>query len=220
MEKKTNIAGENDDLISPLFNLYRDKMNENIDGENSRNDGLNTKAIGTYSHAEGNNSMAIGQFSHAEGFANAARGNHSHAEGQYTMAKGLFSHSEGHRTNTQGQCSHAEGLETLAKGAYSHTEGHGTVAVNPHEHAEGLYNYSLHGNNERDNTLHTIGIGKSYAHRKNAVQVMQNGDIYIIGIGGFDGTNYDHAMSVQEMAKRFDDMYERLQALEDIVSKK
>lgn len=28
---------------------------------------------------------------------------------------------------------------------------------------------------------------------------MQNGDVYIIGIGGYDGTNIDTAMSVQEV---------------------
>lgn len=43
-----------------------------------------------------------------------------------------------------------------------------------------------------------IGIGTS-SDRKNAVEVKQNGDVYITGIGGFTGANSSTSKSVQEV---------------------
>ena len=71
----------------------------------------------------------------------------------------------------------------VASGEYSHAEGKGTVANNEAEHAEGTYNKS------NTNTIHSVGIGTSDTNRKNAIEVMQNGDVYINDIGGYNGTN-------------------------------
>lgn len=38
-------------------------------------------------------------------------------------------------------------------------------------------------------TLHSIGIGTSTNDRKNAFEVMANGDAYLYGAGGYNGTN-------------------------------
>ena len=76
-----------------------------------------------------------------------------------------------------------------AKGSFSHTQGQGTLAQNQAEHAQGLYNRSNTGTSDGDRTIHSIGIGTSGSDRKNAVEVMRNGDTYIKGIGGYDGTN-------------------------------
>ena len=38
-------------------------------------------------------------------------------------------------------------------------------------------------------TVHSIGIGTSASARKNAFEVMRNGDAYLIGVDGYDGTN-------------------------------
>ena len=73
--------------------------------------------------------------------------------------------------------------EINALGEYSHTEGICTNTTNEAEHAEGKYNISNTG------TISSIGIGTSTSDRKNAFEVMQNGDIYINGIGQYDGTN-------------------------------
>ena len=69
-----------------------------------------------------------------------------------------------------------------ANGAYSFSEGQHTVANNRSEHAFGEYNKSskiddTFGN--EGNTLFSIGNGTSESDRKNAFEVMQNGDIYI-----------------------------------------
>ena len=91
-----------------------------------------------------------------------------------------------------GAYSHAEGSETSAAGAYSHAEGKGTKTTNEAEHASGKYNIS------NDNTIFSIGIGTSDADRENAVEVMQNGDAYMVGIGGYDGKNLNSATKLQD----------------------
>ena len=83
----------------------------------------------------------------------------------------------------------------IASGDYAHAEGKGTIANNEAEHAEGKYNKS------NTNTIHSVGIGTSKNARKNAVEVMQNGDVYINGIGAYDGTNIETATSVQEVVE-------------------
>ena len=71
----------------------------------------------------------------------------------------------------------------IASGEYSHAEGKGTITNNEAEHAEGKYNKS------NINTIHSVGIGTSDTDRKNAIEIVQNGDVYINGIGGYNGTN-------------------------------
>lgn len=75
-----------------------------------------------------------------------------------------------------------------AAGDASHTEGLNTRTQNEAEHAEGAYNKSNTGEAPELRTRHSIGIG-SDGNEKNAVEVMENGDAYVIGIGGYDGTN-------------------------------
>ena len=68
-----------------------------------------------------------------------------------------------------------------ANGEYSFAEGQNTVANNRSEHAMGEFNESHHLDNtfgSSGNTLFSIGNGTN-AKRKNALEVMQNGDIYI-----------------------------------------
>ena len=135
---------------------------------------------------------AAGEASVSEGIGTDAHALASHAEGGYTSAgkTAKFSHVEGYRTSTQGEASHAE--------------GDNTVTNNPAEHAEGKYNKSNMGGTSATNTISSIGIGNASSEipggtRKNAVEVMQNGDVYIIGIGGYDGQNMESAQTVQEV---------------------
>jgi hypothetical protein len=67
------------------------------------------------------------------------------------------------------------------------------VANNNEEAALGRFNEA------NENTRFSIGIGKSEDDRKNAFEVKQNGDIYIEGIGGYDGIDTTTAKSVQEV---------------------
>ena len=72
----------------------------------------------------------------------------------------------------------------IASGDYSHAEGKGTITSNEAEHASGKYNQS-----NKDTTIFSIGIGESKADRKNAIEVTQDGGIYVNSIGGYDGKN-------------------------------
>ena len=79
----------------------------------------------------------------------------------------------------------------IASGEYSHAEGKGTITSNAAEHASGKYNQS-----HKDTTLFSIGIGESKADRKNAIEVTQDGDIYVNSIGGYDGTNPSNSKDI------------------------
>ena len=113
----------------------------------------------------------------------------SYEGGYANVASGKYSHAEGQRTTASGNYSHAEGTDTTASGNYSHTEGFRTNAFNHYEHAEGRYNVSNTGKTDDLKTRHSVGIGTSSSIRKNAHEIMFNGDHYIYGLGGYDGTN-------------------------------
>jgi len=83
-----------------------------------------------------------------------------------------------------GNCSHTEGFRTHASGQYSHAEGLYTYTTNNAEHACGKYNVSV-----QNKTLFSVGIGTTENNRKNAVEVTTEGYAYILGLGGYDGTN-------------------------------
>ena len=117
----------------------------------------------------------------------------------FSVSYGNESHSENSGNVSYGTSSHAEGLCDFAIGNESHVEGKNTISRNETEHAEGSFNVSnkasdTYGN--AGNTQHSIGIGNSTT-RKNAIEIMQNGDVYVSGIGSYDGTNYSSADTVQ-----------------------
>ena len=149
------------------------------------------RADGDYSVAEGLDSNASGESSHAEGVDTQASGLGSHAEGCHTRAIGDYSHTEGSGTRASGTCSHAEGEVTTASGYGSHAEGVNTITNNSGEHAEGYYNVSNSGKTDDLRTRHSVGIGSRSSNiiRVNAHEIMANGDHYIYGLGGYDGTN-------------------------------
>lgn len=156
-------------------------------------EGYGTTASGDYgSHAEGNMTQATGIASHAEGNHTQATAMCSHAEGTHTIASGKSSHAEGAENNATGSQSHAEGCRTTAQGYHCHAEGFGTIAQNYAEHSEGQYNVSHKASdtdNDAGNTQHSVGIGTNTSARKNAVEVMANGDMYVLGVGGYQGTD-------------------------------
>lgn len=164
---------------------------------------VNNNASGIASHAEGNGTTASSNASHAEGNGTIASGSYSHAEGDYSEASGEGSHAEGgalspvYKTLASGESSHAEGGGTVASGVRSHAEGAYTLAQNWAEHAEGKNNRSHKANTtwgNAGNTIHSIGIGgnetsSARGNGKNAIEVMQNGDVYVYGVGGYQGTD-------------------------------
>lgn len=178
---------------------------------------LSNTATGLGSIAEGYNTTATGDYgSHAEGCDTKATVDCTHAEGYATQAIADSAHAEGIRTVAAGQGAHAEGYgasnmayRNVALGDGSHVEGCCTKAFNKAEHAEGFTNISHTVQNSEwgnsGNTLSSIGMSKTMNLPKNAVEVMQNGDIYINGIGDYDGvhikseTGYENTKTLQEV---------------------
>ena len=137
---------------------------------------------------------------------NSASGNYSHAEGYIARAEGYASHAEGESTKSKGYSSHAEGTETEANGDYSHSEGHYTITTNESEHSSGKYNNSVSASTtfgDSGNTLFSVGNGYrslSVKHRHNALEIRQNGDIYIANTNDTSITG-DKAYSLYPMIK-------------------
>lgn len=186
-------------------------------GNYSHAEGYDTTANGGASHAEGSSTEA-GENAHSEGLRTKATGNNSHAEGQDTQATGTAAHAEGDSNLTEALCSHIEGFSNkiyrngadsshaegenniVNTGAYaSHVEGEYNRVNNKAEHASGRYNKSIKSTIATKATQFSIGIGTSDDDRKNALEVKKNGDIFIIGLGGYDGTNSDSAQPIQEV---------------------
>ena len=172
-----------------------------IAGVGSRPSASTVNDAGRYAHAEGNGTQASGNSAHSEGKHTLASGNFSHSEGFNTEATFQCAHAEGSGTTASGSASHAEGINTIADGRASHSDGLGTITNNESEHACGRYNKSTKSGDKAQATQFSIGIGTSDADtdRKNAIEVKQNGDVYITGIGGFTGDNSSSSKSVQEV---------------------
>lgn len=176
---------------------------EGTDAETLKSSWDSTKfniALGTASHTEGLNNISGGNASHAEGEINYVTGIASHVEGYNNIVTGSYgAHAEGQGNTVSGQASHAEGNGNVASGAYSHAEGRGTQALNTVEHAEGKWNKS------NTNTISSIGIGTNNENRKNAFEVSNTGEVYILNIGNYDGTNSDSASSINKIITNLPD---------------
>lgn len=179
-----------------------------IAGTNSsKMDKVNPEGSGTFS-LNRRSDMSAGEYSVAIGFNTTASGDYSYAEGDNTTASGIGAHAEGLLTVAHAPYSHAEGKDTMTANEdnyvamYAHVEGWGSVANNFYEHAEGRWNVS---NVDRPsewgsagNTLHSVGIGTSVTEKKNAFEIMQNGDAYLNGVGNYDGSTISGASTVQD----------------------
>jgi hypothetical protein len=223
----TSIAEDTGDDAKTIM-VYSNPAVGDMDlGDGAHSEGVNTKATQRGSHAEGRDTYAAGQYSHAEGReteafyashaegrGSKATGDVSHAEGLGTYAIGDHTHAEGQNTHAVGLNAHAEGLRGWANGQHSHAEGVDTVTSNTAEHAEGKFNKSNKADGSSGsagNTLHSIGIGTSASDRKNAFEVMQNGDAYLLGVGGYDGKNPAASKAVQQIIGALLDTFKPVQ---------
>ena len=144
-------------------------------GGNNTVSGIGGMAVGDGNTVSGDLAVALGE-------DNVASGSESMAFGDGNQATGNNSVAEGHFTQATGSSSHAEGKNTVAGGRYSHAEGFNTRAAGLGSHAQGVWNV---GNAD---TVDEVGIGTEET-RKNAEETKTDGTKYIIGIGGYDGTN-------------------------------
>lgn len=128
-----------------------------------------------------------------------------------------------------GIASHVEGRYGIALGTNSHVEGNENIANNESEHAEGSFNVSHNGNTPSEKTIHSVGIGTESNDRKNAHEIMANGDHYIYGIGGYNGNDIINVKSLQEVirelqnnsgikALEIDDTWTNVELIEDHVT--
>ena len=127
---------------------------------------------------------------------NRSLGTYSISSGRNTVAIGDVSFASGINTIASGEGSHAEGTGTITYASYSHAEGLYTYTYNNAEHAEGKYNKS------NNNTISSIGIGEDEEHRKNAFEVLYNGNAYLYGVGNYTGDNLSSSKSLQEVINR------------------
>ena len=118
----------------------------------------------------------------------------SSSSGYITYSTGQ-GYSIGDTTTASGENSFAEGADTTASGDYSHAEGYYTQTTNTSEHAEGKFNVS------NSNTISSIGIGSTSNDRKNAFEVLNNGNIYVTGLGRYNGTSINNVDSLQNVIK-------------------
>lgn len=169
-----------------------------------------TKGSGTKSMVSGNNSSvkATGNYSRAFGYSSA----NSSSDGIIASGGGSFAagYADNGMISASGNGAHAEGYasdsygDTTASGNGSHAEGVGTTAQNLGEHAEGICNISnkkttgTKAEQQAGTTQHSVGIGEHNAN-KNAFEIMQNGDAYLYGVGGYNGTNPLGSQSVQQI---------------------
>ena len=177
-------------------NSHAEGLQTHANKNNSHAEGRITVADGEASHAEGDETQANGKWSHAEGYMSLAEGIASHAEGQYTTASGDYSHAEGTSTRASYINAHAEGQETMAGAANAHAEGQGTVTAEVGGHVAGTYNAVV------ANGLFNFGIGSGNDKRKSAMIITNEGKVYFIDAGGYDGgTSIANAKSIQDILK-------------------
>lgn len=191
-----NSHAEGQETESVGVNSHAEGLQTKANKNNSHAEGRVTVADGVASHAEGSETHASGDYSHAEGNSTVASGLNSHAEGYSTVASGFNSHAEGFQSKAFGLYSHAEGLLTNAGGISSHAEGQGTVTSEVGGHVAGKYNAVV------ANGLFNFGIGSSNDKRKSAMIITNEGKVYFINAGGYDGgTSIANAKSIQDILK-------------------
>lgn len=200
-------------IASGIYGAHAEGQITTASGMSAHAEGLLSAASNGGSHAEGNQTIASAAASHAEGYGAQAiktgEGQQqqswgAHAEGWQTSAQADAAHAEGYKTLASGVGAHAEGgginalsIKTTASGQYSHAEGYATQAQNPGEHAEGVGNISHTSGGQAidssSDTISAIGVASALSQsgltRRNAREIMGNGDYYLLGVGNYDGVH-------------------------------
>ncbi len=117
----------------------------------------------------------IGLYSFSTGVSTTASGDLSASMGYFTTASGYASTSMGFVSTASGQTSTSMGYNTTASGEASTSMGYYTKAKSSFSLVIGLYNDSTN-----TNRLFEIGNGTDNNSRRNAMTVLQNGNV---GIG-------------------------------------
>lgn len=139
--------------------------------------------------AGADNSIAIGYLTRVLASRGFAGGNSSWAVGANTFSYGYLCRANG------GQ-SFALGNTVTTNGSNSFACGVGLLTNNTGEVAFGQYNLSV-----ARKTAFSIGAGTSNTSRKNLFEIDKDGGVYMIGVGGYDGTNANNpdVLTVQQV---------------------
>lgn len=90
----------------------------------------------------------------------------------------------------------------IAENVFCTVGGIGTKACNTCEVALGKYNYSSYNQFPEKATVYSYGIGNSNEDRKNAFEIKGNGDAYILGVGGYTGSNFETSSTIQDILNK------------------
>ena len=192
-------------------------------GVASHTEGSLNEANAINAHAEGENNKANGANSHIEGYGNTVDAPNAHAEGRGNTIgeKAEGAHIEGGWNSTTGAYSHIEGQSNKASASFVHIEGINNEALHSRAHIEGQNNRSSAANQhisgkynaDNPNALVIVGNGTSENDRRNAQEILANGDANYAGdvysrgerlarvseIGGSSETKlYSHTVLVQK----------------------
>lgn len=139
---------------------------------------------------------AVGNGSMVTGREGTASGIHAIAEGNTCTASGNYSSARGQGTSATGNWSVADGNGTEASGLSSKASGNRTRATQDYQVVVGQFND--YNEENHINAIFEVGNGTAISDRKNALQVMKNGDLRIQGdIYLQDGTSLaDYIRSV------------------------
>ena len=89
------------------------------------------------------------------------------------------------------------GSNGLTSAYYATALGYYATATNAHEIGIGACNNSINTGTTAEKTQFTVGNGSSASARSNLIEAKQNNDIYVVGVGGFDGTNASASSTLQ-----------------------
>lgn len=147
---------------------------------------------GYNAHADGNYSVALGAR------ANASYAN-SFAIGADAVASQSHAFAIGKDANSSASYAYAIGRDASSSASYAAAIGRGVQATNQNEVGLGVYNKSTTGSTSDDNSKFTIGNGTGNAARSNVLEIKENGDAYLYGVGGFTGANTSAATTLQDV---------------------
>lgn len=138
------------------------------------------------------NNIADGHCSHSEGGNNISSGAYSHTQGTNNMAGGYASTACGESCGAAGSYSFINGLNCSsdANATCSTAFGNNIETKNPNEFATGVYNRSVTGTTDATKIMFSIGNGTNQNNRKNIITALKGGEIYVNGVGGFDGVHF------------------------------
>lgn len=134
--------------------------------------------------------------------------------GPWDHGTGEDSATLGLQNSADGNFSVSGGFESEANGNFSQSFGYKTKTTNDYEIAFGKLNKTS------DDTAFSIGNGDNNDNRSNIFEITKDGKQYIVGVGGYDGTNSetaaDIATAMESMASNnIPITYDELKALRD-----